>query len=93
MVGGIGASPSRCAADGGDAIREKLRERTGQRNVPFVFVGGRFIAAQEVMDGMRGPGAALRPALEVRSAPLQKYASRESLITSAGRGRAAHGLL
>lgn len=47
-------------------MRERLRERTGQRSVPFVFIGGKFVAAQAAMDGMRGPTPALKPVLEAR---------------------------
>lgn len=54
--------------DGGDALRERLREHTGQKSVPFVFIGGRFVAAQQAMEGMRGPTPALKATLEASRA-------------------------
>jgi glutaredoxin-related protein len=51
------------AADGGDALRAKLRELTKQQGVPFVFIGGKFIGSEAALAGMRGPKATIKPLL------------------------------
>jgi hypothetical protein len=40
-------------SDRGDALREELRAKTGQKDVPFVFVGNHFMASVDVINGLR----------------------------------------
>ena len=39
--------------DRGDALREELRAKTGQKDVPFVFIGKEFIGTVDVLNGLR----------------------------------------
>jgi hypothetical protein len=40
-------------SDRGDALREELRAKTGQKDVPFVFIGKEFIGTADVVNGLR----------------------------------------
>ena len=40
-------------SDRGDALREELRAKTGQKDVPFVFFGKEFIGTADVVNGLR----------------------------------------
>ena len=40
-------------SDRGDALREELRAKTGQKDVPFVFIGKEFLGTADVVNGLR----------------------------------------
>ena len=40
-------------SDRGDALREELRAKTGQKDVPFVFIGKEFIGTLDAVNGLR----------------------------------------
>ena len=40
-------------SDRGDALREELRAKTGQKDVPFVFIGKEFIGTMDAVNGLR----------------------------------------